>query len=180
MEPGTVEHDVISNSIWFHSYQRGSVMRTGGTRNLQPNKAVVVGAISENKRAVRGGVVFDSRHYVLRICAGVLRTPLQGRDSRIAGRYTLPFGRQKGVGGAGADNDPVSAVAGLGAQSKSSGEGCACLDLDRVATTGVVQCGLQIASGTDRNDTAGRWRVRQRACYRHAGEFRGTIEAGFR
>ncbi len=94
--------------------------------------------------------------HILRVVAGVLRTSRQGCHSRIAGCEALPLGGQSAVRRTGANNDPVFTIAIRPRESEGSREGCAGLQLDRVATLGAVQCSLQVAAGIYADDRS--WR----------------------
>ena len=53
-------------------------------------------------------------------------------------------------------------IATQGGEGECSGESCARLQLNRIATGSAVQRGLQISSGVDGNRAAGRRSVRHR------------------
>src|SRR6267378_198298 len=97
--------------------------------------------------------------HILRIVAGVLRTSWQRCYSRITRRESLSLDRQNAVRRTGAHNDPVVIIAIQCRESESSREGCASLQLDRVATLRSIQCSLQVVAVIDEEDRSRRWRV---------------------
>src|SRR5882724_7064816 len=138
MQPGAVNDDVIRNTVWFHADESGSISSANRAGDLQPDQAIVIGAGAEDEGPVSCCVVFNPGHYILPVDTEILRASRQGRHAGIARRHTLTLGRQKTVGCAGADDDPMTAIAVFGPQKEPSREDRACLQLNRVAAKCVV------------------------------------------
>src|SRR5882757_2925720 len=85
-----------------------------------------------DRGAASAGQLQLSEH-ILRIRAVVLRPSRQGSHTRIARSHALPFGRQRTVGSAGANDDPVIVVATFGWKVERASKFEACLEFFCVA-----------------------------------------------
>jgi len=103
--------------------------------------------------------------------------PRQRGDACIAGGKACVFWRQRVIGGAGADDDPVSVIAGFCWELEQPSKDRASLQFDGVAATRAVDRLLQIVASLDRMNAAGGGSVSQRTLDPNAGQLRGAVEA---
>src|SRR5258708_36861325 len=106
----------------------------------------MVGSGEKCDRGAAGSRQLQLSEHILRIRAVVLRPSRQGSHTRIARSHALPFGRQRTVGSAGANDDPVIVVATLGWKVERASKCCACLEFDRVSAVSISQSCLKVAA----------------------------------
>src|SRR6185369_753268 len=130
-------------------------------------KTVVVCSSHQNKWSrVALAVEGNFRQHVARLVAAIIRSPQQRRHTGIAGRHTGAFGRQTVVWGTRAHDDPVGVVTRLVGNAEGTLEGGASLQLQSVATFGIVQSLLQVISCFNVSNASGCRSIGDRTLYR--------------
>src|ERR1700735_983558 len=67
-------------------------------------------------------------------------------------------------------------IAALSREGETSGKGCTRLQLNRIATGGTVQSGLQVIAGVEADHRSRRWRIGHRTQDGYSRQFRRPIE----
>jgi len=112
--------------------------------NLKSDKAIVAGARLGNESLVAASK--DRCHDSDRRRTVVSRAARQAGNPGVAGSQSRAFGRQRAIGCAGANGNPVLSIAALVRQAECSGERCPCLKLDDVAAGRGIDRALYAAS----------------------------------
>ncbi len=130
--------------------------------DFQAFQAVVVGARCEGDGTVsRCSCEDEFGENVLGATAVKVGPAGQGPNARIARSQTRALGRKFAVGGTGADSNPMCGIARFLGKREVSGKRSTSLQRDRIAAIRAVQGGLEIPTGSDRDDFSVSGRIGQ-------------------